>query len=201
MKSIKFLVGHRFLSLIQDGKEVERLIKKGGQEIIEKSSTEQENKLSFQWYKHSLPNPLPLGILCFLLIIPLVFGYGTTIDYFTLPIILNSILYLCLMPVTGIYIAFIPYTLGRGYASGLYLVLVFYILDILLSLTGFFLMSISPTENNNWMQQLGFFLLQILILYLCRYILNSHHFYKLISFSRTTRLLLEAKKEREKQQC
>lgn len=98
----------------------------------------------------------------------------------------------------GVYLPFMPYTLGRGYASGLLLIYYFYLFNLLLTLIAFFLMVIKSAGLNEWMGQLDFLPLQLLIFYLCRYVMNSRSFYKKISFNRTTRMLAEAKKAREK---
>ncbi|MEG6448618.1 hypothetical protein, partial [Enterobacter cloacae] len=90
--------------------------------------------------------------------------------------------------------------LVRTFPSGLLLIHYFYLFDLLLTLIAFFLMVIKSAGLNEWMGQLDFLPLQLLIFYLCRYVMNSRSFYKTISFNRTTRMLVEAKKVREKLQ-
>ncbi|PAN76312.1 hypothetical protein CIW68_07595 [Enterobacter cloacae] len=196
----KLLTGSRFQLLIQEGKQVERLIKNSGEALLKQSSPKQENALNLQWYWHSLPNPFPVGIILVLLVMLLVWGWSTIIYYFDLSVPTGAILCLSILPFMGVYLAFMPYTLGRGYASGLLLIHYFYLFDLLLTLIAFFLMVIKSAGLNEWMGQLDFLPLQLLIFYLCRYVMNSRSFYKTISFNRTTRMLVEAKKVREKLQ-
>ncbi|MEY7127761.1 hypothetical protein, partial [Enterobacter cloacae] len=110
------------------------------------------------------------------------------------------ILCVSIMPFAGIYAAFIPWGLGRGYVIGLRLIRYFYLFNVLLTLTGFFLTVIKSIEINDWIGQFSFFPLQLLGIYLCRHVMNSNAFYTIVSFFRTTRLLVEAKKARKKTQ-
>ena len=200
MNIIRLLTGSRFQLLIQEGKQVDQLIKNSGEALLKQSSPEQENALHLQWYQHSLPNPFPVGIIVMLLIPPLVWGWTTIIYYFDLPVPLSAILSISISPFMGVYIAFILWRLGRGYVSGLRFIHYFYLFNVLLTLTAFFLTVIKSIELNSWMGQFSFFPLQLLAIYLCRHVMNSISFYNIISFPRTTRLLVEAKKAREKLQ-
>ncbi|HCM9557980.1 TPA: hypothetical protein N5O13_000985 [Enterobacter cloacae subsp. cloacae] len=200
MNIISLLIGSRFDLLIEEGKQINQLIRNGGEALLKSSSPEQENALNIQWYKFSLPNPFSIGIIIVQLILPLVWGWESVIYYLDLSIPLSAILSLSILPFMGVYIAFIPYTLGRGYTSGLLLIRYFYLLNILMTLTGFFLTFMKSIDFNEEIRQLYFFPLQLLVIYLCRHVMNSNSFYKIISFFRTTRLLLEAKKAREKQE-
>ncbi|WP_320708251.1 hypothetical protein [Enterobacter cloacae] len=195
-----FLFGIQFLRLIQEGRQIDKLIKNGGVGLLKKSTPEQESALNIQWYRLSRPNPFSVGITLMLLAVSVPWGWGSIIDYFDLPIPSSAILSLSIVPFLSIYASFIPYTLGRGYISGLLLTRHFYLFNIFLTLSGFCLILIKSIVLNAWMKQLYTFPLQLLVIYLCRYTINSNSFYKTISFSRTTRLLVEAKKAREKLQ-
>ncbi|PAN76311.1 hypothetical protein CIW68_07590 [Enterobacter cloacae] len=200
MNILTLLTGPRFQLLIKEGEQVDRLIKNSGEALLKQSSPEQENALNLQWYRHSLPNPFSVGIILILLVILLAWGWATLIFSFRLPIESSVILLFSITPFMCILLVLIPWGLGRGYVSGLLLILYFYLFDILLTLVVFFLMVIKSTELNEWMKQLNFFPLQLLVIYLCRYVMNSNSFYTIVSFFRTTRLLVEAKKARKKSQ-
>lgn len=197
MNITRVLLGAQFLRLIDEGKQTDCLIKNGGTALLKKSTPEQENALNLQWLKRSRPNPFSIGILVMLLAASTPWGWASIIYYFNLPVEVSSILCLSIILFAGIYVAFIPYGIGRGYTSGLILIRYFYLFNILLSLTGTFLIIIQPAEFYQLMRELNTFLLQLFILCLCRYAINSNSFYRIISFLRTLRLILEAKKERE----
>jgi hypothetical protein len=197
MNIIKLLTGSRFQLLIQEAKLIDHLIKKGGEKLLKKSSPEQENAINPMWYRLSLPNPFSVGFMFPLLLIPLVWGWSTLVYHFDLSISLRAILSLSIAPFACIYFVFILYGLRCGYISGLLLIHYFYLFNILLLITGCFLITIQATEFNEWIRRLRIYPLQLLSIYLCRYNMNNNSFYKLISFFHTTRLILEAKKFRE----
>ncbi|ASQ19577.1 hypothetical protein BJM06_03823 [Enterobacter cloacae] len=198
MNILTLLTGPRFQLLIKEVEQVDRLIKNSGEALLKQSSPEQGNALNLQWYRHSLPNPFSVGIILILLVILLAWGWATLIFSFRLPIESSVILLFSITPFMCVLLVLIPWGLGRGYVSGLLLILYFYLFDILLTLVVFFLMVIKSTELNEWMKQLNFFPLQLLVIYLCRHVMNSNSFYTIVSFFRTTRLLVEAKKVRKK---
>lgn len=197
MNITRVLLGTQFLRLIDEGKQTDCLIKDGGAELLKQSTPEQENALNLQWLRLSRPNPFSIGIIVMLLAASTPWGWTSIIYYFNLPVEVSSVLCLSIIPFAGIYVAFIPYGLGRGYISGLLFIRYFYLFNISLSLVGVFLILIQPVEFYQLMKQLNTFSFQLLILYLCRYTINSKSFYRIISFLRTLRLILEAKKERE----
>ncbi|BBV66585.1 hypothetical protein STW0522KLE44_29730 [Klebsiella sp. STW0522-44] len=197
MNITRVLLGAQFLRLIDEGKQADCLIKNGGTALLKKSTPEQENALNLQWLRLSRPNPFSIGIIVMLLAASTPWGWASIIYYFNLPVEVSSILCLSIILFAGIYVAFIPYGLGRGYTSGLNLIRYYYLFNILLSLTGLLLMFIQSSGFYQLMRDLNAFLLQLLILYLCQYTINSNSFYRIISFLRTLRLMLEAKKERE----
>lgn len=166
MNILTLLTGPRFQLLIKEGEQVDRLIKNSGEALLKQSSPEQENALNLQWYQHSLPNAFSVGIILILLIILLAWGWATLISSFRLPIESSVILLFSITPFMCILLVLIPWGLGRGYVSGLFLTLYFYLFDILLTLVVFFLMVIKSTELNEWMKQLNFFPLQLLVIYL-----------------------------------
>lgn len=73
-----------------------------------------------------------------LLVASVPWGWASVIYYFNLPVPLQGILSLSIAPFLCIYAAFIPYTLGRGYVSGLLLILYFYPFNIMMTLAVFF---------------------------------------------------------------
>ncbi|EMJ0103258.1 hypothetical protein AB3N45_18745 [Enterobacter cloacae] len=198
MNIITLLTGSRFQLLTQEGKQVDRLIKNSGEALLKQSSPEQENALNLQWYRHSLPNPFSVGIIIMLLALPVAWEWATIVYYFDFPVPTTAILCVSIMPFAGIYAAFIPWGLGRGYVSGLRLLRYFYLFNVLLTLAGFFLTVIKSIEINDWIGQFKFFPLQLLAIYLCRHVMNSNSFYTIVSFFLTTRLLVEAQKARKK---
>ncbi|HAS1024797.1 hypothetical protein [Enterobacter cloacae] len=200
MNILTLLTGPRFQLLIKEGEQVDRLIKNSVEALLKQSSPEQENALNLQWYRHSLPNPFSLVIAIILLPPPVAWGWAMIVYYFDFPVPATAILCVSIMPFAGIYAAFIPWGLGRGYVIGLRLIRYFYLFNVLLTLTGFFLTVIKSIEINDWIGQFSFFPLQLLGIYLCRHVMNSNAFYTIVSFFRTTRLLVEAKKARKKTQ-
>lgn len=200
MNVTRLLFGSQFLQLIQEGQQVDQLIENGGVDLLKKSTPVQENALNIQWYRLSRPNPFSVGIIIILLEIVLAWGWATLIFHFKLPVELSALFLYSITPFMCIFIVLIPYGLGRGYISGLLLIYCFHLFNILLTSAVFLLILIKSVELNEWMKQLYFFPLQLLVIYLCRHTINSNSFYKIISFFRTTRLLVEAKKAREKLQ-
>lgn len=138
MNITRLLFVVQFLRLIQEGRETDQLIKNGGVDLLKKSTLEQENALNIQWYRLSLPNPFSVGVITMLLVASVPWGWASVIYYFNLPVPLQGILSLSIAPFLCIYAAFIPYTLGRGYVSGLLLILYFYPFNIMMTLAGFF---------------------------------------------------------------
>ncbi|CAM6859733.1 hypothetical protein CIPOMM044M_08500 [Citrobacter portucalensis] len=200
MNIMRVLLGTQFLRLIDEGKQTDYLIKNGGAALLKQSTPAQENALNLQWLRLSRPNPFSIGIIVMLLAASTPWGWTSIIYYFNLPIEVSSILCLSIIPFAGIYAAFIPYGLGRGYTSGLIFIRYFYLFNILLSLIGIFLIALQSSGFYQLMRELNTFFLQLFFLCLCRYIINSNSFYRIISFLRTLRLILEAKKEREQLQ-
>ncbi|EGT0638483.1 hypothetical protein JAF85_003441 [Citrobacter werkmanii] len=197
MNITRVLLGTQFLRLIDEGKQTDCLIKDGGAALLKQSTPEQENALNLQWLRLSRPNPFSIGIIVMLLAASTPWGWTSIIYHFNLPVEVSSILCLSIIPFAGIYVAFIPYGLGRGYTSGLIFIRYFYLFNISLSLAGIFSILIQNSEFYQLMRELNTFFLQLFVLYLCRYTINSNSFYRIISFLRTLRLILEAKKERE----
>ncbi|WP_154050584.1 hypothetical protein [Citrobacter werkmanii] len=197
MNITRVLLGTQFLRLIDEGKQTDCLIKDGGAALLKQSTPEQENALNLQWLRLSRPNPFSIGIIVMLLAASTPWGWTSIIYHFNLPVEVSSILCLSIIPFAGIYVAFIPYGLGRGYTSGLIFIRYFYLFNISLSLAGIFSILIKNSEFYQLMRELNTFFLQLFVLYLCRYTINSNSFYRIISFLRTLRLILEAKKERE----
>ncbi|ABV15416.1 Uncharacterised protein [Citrobacter koseri] len=197
MNITRVLLGAQFLRLIHEGKQTDCLIKNGGAALLKQSTPEQENALNLQWFRLSSPNPISIGVIVMLLVASIAWEWTPIIYFFNLPVDTSTILCLSIMPIAGVYSAFIPYGLGRGYTSGLTLIRYFYFFNILLTSITFILTLVQPVEFYEFMRKLSFFSLQLLILYLSRYTINSKSFYRIISFLRTLRLILEAKKERE----
>lgn len=190
MNITKQLTGSQFQVLIQKGLQIEQTIKINWDEF----SLKQKNEHYSKWLRHPFPNPISIGFICLFLIIPLVWGWATTIDFFNLSIPLTAILSVSLMPITGGYIALIIYCLGQGYVIGLRLLQSFYIFNIFITLTGLALVIIKSVEINVWMKQLSFFPFQILTLYLCRYLMNSRSFCNLVSYFHTIRFYKKTQK-------
>ena len=69
-----FLFGIQFLRLIQEGRQIDKLIKNGGVGLLKKSTPEQENALNIQWYRLSRPNPFSVGIILMLLAVSVPWG-------------------------------------------------------------------------------------------------------------------------------
>jgi len=195
MNLIKLLSGHRFELLKHEAEKIESSIKKSHCSLTT-SLASKERLPSSQWFRRSIPNPLPVGIVCLLLVAPLAWEGGTIIDYLSLPIETGAITLLSILPVTAIYIALIPFTLGKGFKIGLTLILYFHLFNTLLTLAGLVLMLLKSADNQEWMKALNFFPFQLLLIFLCKYTINSESFYRLILFTCNTRLIIERSKIR-----
>ncbi|HDR2162651.1 TPA: hypothetical protein QCG56_004887 [Enterobacter cancerogenus] len=199
MNILKLLSGPRLHALVTAEKDAIHFIKKGGDALLSQSSPEQENTITPMWYRQSQPNSISFALIIPLLLTPLIWGWSTLIHYFELSTTSGAILSLSILPFFGIYLAFILLGLKGGFIRGLLLICYFYIFNVFLTLLTFSLLIIKAVELNEWIKQLDFFPVQITLLCLCHYLMNSNSFYKLMSFYRTTRLILEAKKVRESQ--
>ena len=199
MKIIKLLVVSRFQLLIHKGKQVNYLVKNGGEKLLRESSPKQENAINAVWLRLVRPNPYSTGLMAPLLLIPLMWGWATLIYSFNLSIPARAILSLSITPFASVYLVLIYYGLGRGNVSGLLLIRYFYLFDVFLTVVAFFIIATKAISINEWIRQLTSLSIHIIPLCLCRYIMNCNAFSKIVSFSRTTRLILEAKKARESQ--
>ncbi|KHS47071.1 hypothetical protein RN38_07120 [Hafnia paralvei] len=198
MNIIRLLVGVRFLSLIIEGKKTDRLIKANKATSLKCSSSELNGFYTNEWNRCFCPNPISIGILCFLFVILYIGGSGMILDFCNLPTKMSAVASLSLITVISIIISAIPYTLGRGHINGLSIMLSLYFLDISLTLIGIFLMVIKSIELDTLQMQLILFPVQLLLIYFCHYLMNSEMFSRAVLFFRTKRLVLEINKMRQK---
>jgi hypothetical protein len=188
------LVGAKFLSLIKEGKYTPRLTKTGEADSLKCSSKELDYVLKNPLDRSSCPNSIPIGILCFLFVILYIGGSGMILDYCDLPTKPGVLVSLSLITVISIIVSTIPYSLGRGYNFGLTLVLSLYLFDILLTLIGIFFMVISSIELDDFQMQLILFPVQVFLIYICHYLMNSEIFSRVVLFFRIKRYVQEANK-------
>lgn len=198
MNIIRLLIGARFLSLIKEGKKNTRLINANKATSLKCSSSELNRFYTNEWNKCSCPNPISIGILCFLFIILYIGGSGMILDFCNLPTKMSAVVSLSLIAVISIIISAIPYPLGRGHVNGLSIMLLLYFLDISLTLIGIFLMVIKSIEFDTLQMQLILFPVQLLLIYFCHYLMNSEMFSRTVLFFQTKRIVLEVNKIRKK---
>jgi hypothetical protein len=194
MNLIKILTGSQFQLLIKEGDKVNKFIKNGRELFPKETYHNNKNKNTFSCpQQSSFTNPLPFGILFVLLALPIAWWGGTIISYFELSVQVSAVLFLAILPFMGIYAALMAFKVGRGYGSGLKLIQYLFLSNLFLTLVGCLLMIIKSAELNEWMRRLNIFPLQLIIIFLCRKIMNSKSFSKLMSFFYSTRMNLEAK--------
>ncbi|EAS1757696.1 hypothetical protein OY11_07185 [Salmonella enterica] len=110
-------------------------------------------------------------------------GIGMLLQFYDISTELGMILSFSLMVIMSLFIGAIPVTIGRGNVVSLFIILGIYIVDVLLNVLGISCMTVQTLINNDW-QQLNLVPFQIIICFLCRYIMNSDLFSKMILFYR-----------------
>lgn len=196
MKITDLLVGEHFLALIAEGKKTRKIIKEGGDRLLQYSSPELENYYSRPAFMQAIPNPLSPAVLCVLFLITYVCGTGGILDYFELSPPIYVLLSFSPMVVMTVLIASIPWAIGRGYTWGLVVILYFYLLELFLTLISFFFISADFFDHSKGLKRFELVPVQLVVFFLTRSIMNGDALSRLVSYCRLRRIAQNAYKIR-----
>ncbi|EDP9826606.1 hypothetical protein ABWR82_003712 [Salmonella enterica subsp. enterica] len=179
MRIIKFIAGSNFLSLLNGGIVPRRT---GNKDIrTNRSLTELDDSVSNAWFKCIFPGVLCMLFMLILFLILYVSGTGMILQFYDVSTESGAVLSFSFIVVMSLFIGAIPVTIGRGNIISLFLILGIYIVDVLLTIIGISCMTIQALTYHDW-RQLNLMPFQIIICFLCRYIMNSGSFFRMILF-------------------
>lgn len=200
MEIIKALIGHSFLTLISECRENHEIIKEGGGRLFQKSTPILESYFSKPVFMQSIPNPISIGLLCLVFIIIYVCGIARILDQFDLSPPIYVSFFFPALTIVAIFLASIPFAIGRGKKWGVNATLTIYLLGLTITLISISLTLAGYFTVIDFGRKIKLIPIQIIAIYLARCIINGDSFHKLVSYFQTKRLVFEVCKIKQRDQ-
>lgn len=185
------LCGKQFFLAFCEAKDVARAIKNGGEDFNKKCPpaliSHFINGLSWE---HSLPNPAPVCACSFMLIVGFVcnahIAFDNVISYWPLKIII----YFGSAPVIALCVMAALWLTAKGFILGLRLYILLFLLNIAFCCAGVF--DVLRNQNGELKSDL---IIGMIMVVLCRWVMNGETFTMMIRFCLGRRLARVALKE------
>ncbi|MEE3661165.1 hypothetical protein V2I52_04355 [Brenneria sp. g21c3] len=194
MKWIELIVGSTFQDLIAHGKEIDTAIRKGGYTLTKRSTREMEDYFDKPLYEQAIPHPFAAGGVYVILLIAFSVNMIFTLYPFHLAPAAFISMYFGAMSIFLIILLSAARFISRGRVRGLvvfnYLFIIVFFMLIATSGYTVFVEGLHDTKK------LIFFIGDFVVLWCCRWLMNSRAFFIFALYCRTKRLAHVSKQVR-----
>ncbi|EJX0404051.1 hypothetical protein ODC56_004503 [Salmonella enterica] len=192
MYLLRYLFGHRFLQSLREARETEQTIRTGGKAFTEKCPPAMIAHFTINLsVMQSVPNPVPFVMACFLLMLGCIANlhfFFTALSLFSVPTG-ATLMFISIIPLV-IYLTGSFALINKGFLYGLYNYAFFLIGNFIFSCV----LLIMLWKNGDY-HNVGQIAFTIVLVLLCRWIINGDTYNMMIRFVLARRLVRVAHKK------